>query len=107
MTDKDFERHAFEILRRELGPNGLARFLQLTAPDMEITPDHDIRPTHQRLRTSWPSYRSVAILHPELRKRWNQFDAWRRIRRLAGAASTSADAKKYGILGAHLTVSRL
>ena len=30
MTDEDFERHAFAILRRELGPDGLARFLRLT-----------------------------------------------------------------------------
>jgi hypothetical protein len=29
MTDEDFERHAFAILRRELGPDGLARFLRL------------------------------------------------------------------------------
>jgi hypothetical protein len=29
MTDEDLERHAFEILRRELGPDGLARFIRL------------------------------------------------------------------------------
>jgi hypothetical protein len=29
MTDEDFERHAFAILRRELGVDGLARFLRL------------------------------------------------------------------------------
>jgi hypothetical protein len=29
MTDEDFERHAFAILRRELGLDGLARFLRL------------------------------------------------------------------------------
>jgi hypothetical protein len=29
MTDKEFERHAFSVLRRELGLNGLARFLRL------------------------------------------------------------------------------
>jgi hypothetical protein len=29
MTDEDFERHAFAILQRELGPDGLARFLRL------------------------------------------------------------------------------
>jgi hypothetical protein len=29
MTDYDFERHAFEILQRELGPDGFARFLRL------------------------------------------------------------------------------
>ncbi len=29
MTDEDFERHAFTILQRELGVDGLARFLRL------------------------------------------------------------------------------
>ena len=29
MTDEDFERHAFAILQRELGMDGLARFLRL------------------------------------------------------------------------------
>jgi hypothetical protein len=29
MSDEDFERHAFAILRRELGLDGLARFLRL------------------------------------------------------------------------------
>ncbi len=29
MTDEEFQRHAFSILRRELGPEGLARFLRL------------------------------------------------------------------------------
>lgn len=29
MTDEDFERHAFAILQRELGVDGLARFLRL------------------------------------------------------------------------------
>ena len=29
MTDEQFERHALEILRRELGAGGLARFLRL------------------------------------------------------------------------------
>lgn len=29
MTDEQFERHALEILQRELGPAGLARFLRL------------------------------------------------------------------------------
>lgn len=28
MTDEQLERHALEILRRELGPHGLARFLR-------------------------------------------------------------------------------
>ena len=29
MTDEDFERHALGILRRELGLDGLARFLRV------------------------------------------------------------------------------
>ena len=29
MTDDEFERHAFKILQRELGIDGLARFLRL------------------------------------------------------------------------------
>jgi hypothetical protein len=29
MTDEDFERHALSILQRELGLDGLARFLRL------------------------------------------------------------------------------
>ena len=29
MTDQQFERHAFDVLKRELGPDGLARFLRL------------------------------------------------------------------------------
>jgi len=29
MADEDFERHAFAILQRELGLDGLARFLRL------------------------------------------------------------------------------
>ena len=29
MTDDQFERHALEVLKRELGADGLARFLRL------------------------------------------------------------------------------
>ena len=29
MTDQEFMRHALELLQRELGPDGLARFLRL------------------------------------------------------------------------------
>jgi hypothetical protein len=29
LTDERFERHALELLQRELGPDGLARFLRL------------------------------------------------------------------------------
>ena len=29
LTDEQFERHALDVLMRELGPDGLARFLRL------------------------------------------------------------------------------
>ncbi len=29
LTDEQFERHALDVLKRELGPDGLARFLRL------------------------------------------------------------------------------
>ena len=29
LTDEQFERHALTILNRELGPDGLARFLRM------------------------------------------------------------------------------
>lgn len=41
MTDEDFERHAFAILRRELGLDGLARFLRLNRGGSgDYTRDH-------------------------------------------------------------------
>jgi hypothetical protein len=40
MTDENFERHAFSILQRELGLDGLARFLRLNrAGDGDYTRD--------------------------------------------------------------------
>jgi len=30
MTDEEFYRHALELMQRELGPEGLARFLRLS-----------------------------------------------------------------------------
>lgn len=32
LTDEQFERHALELLQRETGPDGLARFLRLNRP---------------------------------------------------------------------------
>jgi hypothetical protein len=32
LTDEQFERHALELLQRELGADGLARFLRLSRP---------------------------------------------------------------------------
>lgn len=48
MTDDEFERHAFAILQRELGIDGLARFLRLNrAGSKDYTQDR-----HQWLRES-------------------------------------------------------
>jgi hypothetical protein len=42
MTDEDFERHALAILQRELGLDGLARFLRLNrSADGDYTRDRD------------------------------------------------------------------
>lgn len=41
MTDEQFERHALEVLRRELGLDGLARFLRLNSSgSADYTKDH-------------------------------------------------------------------
>jgi hypothetical protein len=37
MTDDQFERRALEVLARELGADGLARFLRLPDPGQAIT----------------------------------------------------------------------
>ena len=42
LTDEQFERHALEVLKRELGPDGLARFLRLNrAGPGDYTRDRD------------------------------------------------------------------
>ena len=38
MSDEDFERHALAILHRELGLDGLARFLRCIDPGPATTP---------------------------------------------------------------------
>ena len=38
MTDEQFERYVLEVLQRELGADGLARFLRLN--DVEIARHH-------------------------------------------------------------------
>jgi len=41
MTDEQFERFAFEVLKREVGPDGLARFLRLNRSGTgDYTRDH-------------------------------------------------------------------
>ncbi len=37
MTDEQFERHALDIIHRELGVYGLARFLRVYRADLAIT----------------------------------------------------------------------
>jgi hypothetical protein len=34
LTDEQFQRHALDLLQRELGPDGLARFLRLNRSGM-------------------------------------------------------------------------
>jgi len=41
MTDEQFERYALELLQREIGPDGLARFLRLNRLAEAITPETD------------------------------------------------------------------
>ena len=60
MTDQEFERHAFEILRRELGPDGFARFLRLNRPGSgDYTRDRD----------NWLNDTTVENIMAELQKR--------------------------------------
>ena len=42
LSDEQFERHALDLLQRELGPDGLARFLRLNrAGTGDYTPDRE------------------------------------------------------------------
>ncbi len=42
MTDQEFTRHALEVLKRELGADGLARFLRLNrSGPSDYTRDRD------------------------------------------------------------------
>jgi hypothetical protein len=60
MTDEDFERHAFAILQRELGLDGLARFRRLNRREATIIPVTGIVGlAAPRLTTSWPKWRAV------------------------------------------------
>jgi len=51
MTDEEFDRYALEVLQRELGPDGLARFLRLNRSG---------RRDYTRDRTEWQKGLSVA-----------------------------------------------
>ncbi len=50
MTDEQFERHALEVLQRELGADGSARFLRL---------DRSGRENYTRDRMQWQKNLSV------------------------------------------------
>lgn len=44
MTDEQFARHALDVLQRELGPDGLARFLRLHRSGTgDYTRDREVR----------------------------------------------------------------
>jgi hypothetical protein len=51
MTDEEFERHALGVLQRELGPDGLARFLRLNRSG---------KGNYTRDRTRWQKHLTVA-----------------------------------------------
>jgi hypothetical protein len=51
MTDETFERYALEVLQREFGPDGLARFLRLNRSG---------RGDYTRDRIEWQKNPSVA-----------------------------------------------
>jgi hypothetical protein len=57
MTDEQFERHALEVLRRELGVDGLARFLRL---------DRSGSGDYTKDRTQWQSAPASGLIsgHP-------------------------------------------
>ena len=60
MTDQDFERYAFEILRRELGLDGFVRFLRLNRPGIG---------DYTRDRHNWLHDTTVENIMAELEKR--------------------------------------
>ncbi len=53
MTDEQFDRYALEVLLRELGPDGLARFLRLNRSGAG---------NYTRDRTQWQKDLSVAAI---------------------------------------------
>jgi hypothetical protein len=59
MTDEQFERYALEVLQRELGPDGLARFLRLNRSG---------NGDYTRDRMDWQKNRSVADIVASLKR---------------------------------------
>jgi hypothetical protein len=63
MTDEQFERYALEILQREIGPDGLARFLRLNRSG---------KGNYTQDRMQWQSSLSVAEIVATLNHSDNQ-----------------------------------
>jgi hypothetical protein len=63
MTDEQFERHALEVLQRELGPDGLARFLRLNRSG---------KGNYTRDRMRWQKNLRVAEIVASLDRQHNQ-----------------------------------
>jgi hypothetical protein len=59
MTDEQFERYALEVLGRELGPDGLARFLRLNRSG---------KGDYTRDRIEWQKHLSVAEIVASLNR---------------------------------------
>ena len=59
MTDEQFERYALEVLQRELGPDGLARFLRLNRSG---------KGDYTRDRMQWQKHLSVAEIVDSLNR---------------------------------------
>jgi hypothetical protein len=62
MTEEEFKRHAFALLRREFGLDGLARFLRLNRAG---TGDHT------RDRHHWLEGSTIQGIIPEVKSRRN------------------------------------
>jgi hypothetical protein len=63
MTDEQFERYALEVLQRELGPDGLARFLRLNRSG---------KGNYSLDRLEWQKNLSVADIVASLNRPHNQ-----------------------------------
>jgi hypothetical protein len=63
MTDEQFERYALDVLQRELGPDGLARFLRLNRSG---------NGDYTRDRVDWQKNLSVADIVASLKRPHDQ-----------------------------------
>lgn len=65
LTDEQFERHALDVLLREIGPDGLARFLRLNRSDAgDYTRDRADSHKALTLDQILESVRSHRPIHP-------------------------------------------